>query len=86
MNSYNEFNLPLLEAHIQQWFANTAPSVSGIKITRLDSLNLQPIAGVLGLQENELRQFALAQGSLSADSLFNLIAVLDCLGYTPPSQ
>ena len=72
-----------LKAHLQQWFAQPVPSITDVKATRLESLNLMQIARLAGINQGNLRLFALGQRGLTLTSLTNLITVLEGLGYKP---
>jgi len=84
MSGSSEFSNSLMANHLQQWFAEPMPSVSGSQATRLDSLNIVPIARASGLSEHELRDFALGQAGLPLRSLASLIIVVRYLGYSYP--
>ena len=75
-----------VQRHLQQWFSEPIASVSGIQATRLESLNLMQIARLSGINQGNLRLFALGQRGLRLPSLNNLITVLKGLGYTPLSD
>jgi len=72
-----------LKAHLQHWFAEPIPSVSGIRANRLESLNLMQVARLSGINQGNLRLFALGQRGLSLPSIIHLIAVVENLGYEP---
>jgi len=72
-----------LEVHIQQWFAEPIHSITGVKATRLETLNLMQIARLAGLNQSYLRLFALGEKGLSLTSIHKLITVIEGFGYKP---